>query len=70
MKWFDADIGSVQAALQKTPEVLQSVRVNLPIHILLGMVDNLMGKVLFQALIRFQRITVEIRSSLKEVGKT
>src|SRR6266704_1608872 len=43
VKRFDADIGSLQSTLEQRPEVLHSVCVDLPIDILLGMIDDLVG---------------------------
>jgi len=39
---LDTHLGGVQTALEQAPKVLHAVGVTLPIHILLGMVDNLM----------------------------
>src|SRR5208283_3157424 len=47
------------AALQEAPEVLQPVGVNLPINILLGVVNNPVGVFLSQSIVRAQRIGVE-----------
>src|SRR5579872_6730739 len=60
---FHADVGSLQAALQQTPEILHSVGVNLSIDVRDGVIDHLMGEIFGQSLIRFQRIAVEIRSN-------
>ena len=57
---FHAHVGSLDAALQETPEVFESVGVNLPVNVLLGMVDYLMLKILMlQALIGKQRIGID-----------
>ena len=42
MERLDADVGAVQPALEQTPEVLDPVRVNLPVDVLLSMVNRLM----------------------------
>jgi hypothetical protein len=42
MEWFDTNVGSREAALQETPEILQPVGMNLPINVFLSMVDNLL----------------------------
>ena len=41
MERFDTHIGSLESALQKRPEVFESVGVNLAINVLLGMINNL-----------------------------
>src|SRR5580658_7709497 len=59
MKRFDAHIGSPDSALQKTPEVFESVGVNLSIDVLLRMVDYLVRVLLREIVIGLERITVE-----------
>ena len=51
MKRFHANVGSVNSALQQTPEVLQAVGVNLSVYVLLGMVDHLLGEICVQAIV-------------------
>jgi hypothetical protein len=41
---FDRNVRAAQSALEQTPEVLNPVGVDLPVHILLGMVDNPMDE--------------------------
>jgi hypothetical protein len=41
---FDSDISSVDAAFQKTPEVLDAISVNLPTHVLDGVIDDFVLK--------------------------
>jgi len=53
---LDADICSVNAALQKTPEVLQAVGVNVALHVGFGVVDYLMGVHIFQPVVGLQCI--------------
>jgi hypothetical protein len=43
MEGLYAHVGAVQPSLQERPLVLQSVRVNLSVHVGYGMIDNLMG---------------------------
>jgi hypothetical protein len=60
VEWFDAYVRAFQSALEQAPEVFQSVRVGLPIHMAFRMVNNLMGEVLMgQPLIGEQRIGVD-----------
>lgn len=57
---FHAHIGSLDSALEETPEVLKSVSVNLPVNVLLGMVDYLMLEILvLQSLIGEKRIGID-----------
>ena len=62
MEWFDTNVGSSDAALQQAPEVLESVRVNLPVNVLLGMVNDFVSIFLSQSVIGCQRIGVERRA--------
>ncbi len=41
VEWFDADVRALQTALQETPEVLHSIRVDLPANVLDGVIYNL-----------------------------
>ena len=51
---FDADVGSVEAPLQETPEVLHPVRVYVLIHVFDRVIDDRMLKVGFESLIGIQ----------------
>ena len=62
LEWLDTYIGTVDSTLQEAPTVLAVVRVDLPIDIGFGMVDNLMREVLFQAFIGLQCIAVHGRT--------
>lgn len=55
MKRFNRNIRALDAALQKTPEILKAVRMNLTIDILFGVVNNLMN-VFIHPLIGTQRV--------------
>ena len=59
MERFNANVASGDAALQQAPEVVQSVSVNLPINVLLGMVNDLMSVFLSQPVVGLQRIGIE-----------
>jgi hypothetical protein len=59
VKWFNADIRAVDAALQKTPEVLKAVGVNATVDVLNRMVDHLMRELSGQSLIGKQRVSIE-----------
>src|ERR1017187_555624 len=56
MERFDADIGSVKATLQETPEVFHRVRVNIAPYVLDGVIDNRVLVIVLQAVIRLQSI--------------
>ena len=45
MEWLDADVSSFQSALEQTPEVFESVCVNLSFDISFGMVNHVMSVV-------------------------
>ena len=55
MKWLNRNIRALDASLQEAPEILKSVCMNLPVNILLGMVNYLMD-VFIKTVIRFQRV--------------
>src|ERR1022692_588457 len=59
MERFDANISTREAAFQQRPEVFESVGMNLPVNVAMGMVDNLMRIVCCQSFIREQGVTVE-----------
>ena len=48
MERFNGNIGSFQSALYQTPKVFESVRVNLPVNVFLGMVNDSMSVFLVQ----------------------
>jgi hypothetical protein len=52
VKRFHADIGSRNSTLQKTPKILQTVRVNLTVHILYRVVYDFMGVLTSKAAVR------------------
>jgi hypothetical protein len=62
MKWLYAHIGSVQAALQETPELFAAICVNIAIYVRLGVVDHLMDEFVRQALIRFKSVSEQFRT--------
>lgn len=61
MKRLHADIGALQPALEKTPEVLHAIGVDLPIHIALSVVDDRMG-IFVQPFVGLQFIAIDGRS--------
>src|ERR1039457_602254 len=63
MERFDTNVASRNAALEQRPEVLKAVGVNLPINVFLGMVNDFVGVLGSQPVIRGQSIGVEGRAS-------
>lgn len=59
-----ANVGSAKAALQETPEILQSVSVDLTVNVGNGMVDNLMRVVARQSLVTEHFIGIERSASV------
>jgi hypothetical protein len=64
MEGFDTNISSTQSALQQTPKVFETVRVNLPVNISDGVIYDLVGVLARQSFVREQRIAVESRAGL------
>lgn len=56
MEWLHADISSVQAPLQETPEIFHSVSVNISVYVLNGMIDDGVLVVCAQSIVRLQFI--------------
>ncbi len=49
MEWLNTNVGSLESPLYETPEVLQPIRVYLPVHVLFGMVNDSMSVFLIQS---------------------
>jgi len=49
VKRLNADVGAVQAALQQRPEVLDEVRVDVPVHVGDSVIDGAMVEVLVES---------------------
>src|ERR1022692_3945612 len=62
MERLNRNVGPFQAALQKTPEVLHRVRVNVPVHIFNRVVDDFVLKLFGQAIVGWQFITEDCRA--------
>lgn len=60
--WFDADMRTVDAAFQKAPEVLASIRVNVLADMLYGVVDHLVLVLPGKAIVGLQRVREQSRS--------
>lgn len=61
MKRFDAHISTLDGSLQETPEIFHLVRVDVPIYVCFGVVDDFVF-VIGKTFVGFQRIGVECRS--------
>ena len=59
---LNADVGSMQPALQQAPKVLHRVGVDILPNVFNRMIDNLMLVIVSKSLIRLQRIAIESRS--------
>src|SRR5258708_4351309 len=63
VKRLDADVGSMQAALEQTPEILHRVRVDIPIHVFDRVIDDSVLVIRSQAVIGFQFVAEDGRAS-------
>jgi hypothetical protein len=61
---LDRDVRALQAALEQAPEVLQAVRVDLAVNILLGVVDNAVDERVRQVGVGVERVRVDVRALL------
>ena len=59
MERLNRNVRTFQSALEKAPEVFQSVCVNLPINVAFRMVNRLVNEIPIQSLIRQERIAVD-----------
>src|SRR5579884_563811 len=64
MERLNTDVGSCNPTLEQRPEVFEPVRVNLPVNVLLRMVNNFVSVIPRQSVIREQRVSVERGASL------
>jgi len=62
MKRFDAHIGSIDSALQETPEVLKAIGMDTTVHILDSMVNDRMSVFVGKSAVGWQRVGVERRA--------
>src|SRR5437879_3542963 len=58
MKWFDANIGSVDCSFQERTKILQAIRVDRAVNVRFGMVDHFV-RVFVESIVRLQRIGVQ-----------
>ena len=61
VEWLDANVRCLECALQKTPEILKPIGVDTAVHVLNGVVNHLMLK-LVEPVVRLQRIAIDARS--------
>lgn len=62
VEWLDADVGAVDRPLQEAPEVFESVSVDVPLSVGLGVVDDLVNVVALQATVRRKIIGEHFRA--------
>ena len=65
---LDANVGSVQSALEETPEVLHRVGVDVAVSVFDGVVDDGVLIVTFQTIVGFQFIAEDRRALRRAVG--
>src|ERR1035437_8223599 len=63
MKRFHAYVSAIDAALQQAPEVFKAVGMNAPVHVLHGMIDDLVRVFALESFVGKQGIGVEGRAS-------
>ena len=63
MERFHANVGSFESALEQAPEVFESVGVNLPVNIRLGMVNDLVRESGLQVLVGHERVGINCTAS-------
>ncbi len=59
VKRLDADLGSLQAALQERPEVFDAVSVDVSLDVLFGVIHELVNVILFESGVRCQFVSEE-----------
>src|SRR5437762_9236862 len=61
MEWFNTNVSSTESTLEKTPEVLKAIGVNLPTDVSFRMVNDFMSEILFESFIGEQLIGIDRR---------
>lgn len=69
MKRFDTHICALDGALQERPEVLNAIRVDRAVNVLLSVIHNLV-RVLRQSIVRRQGIRVQPRTRALRAGES
>jgi|ERR1700687_1132377 len=59
VKRLDANVGALQSALEQTPEVFESVSVNLSVNVALRMVDNFVPEIFLEPHVGHERVRVD-----------
>jgi hypothetical protein len=59
MERFDVDVCTLESALEQAPEVLQPVRVDLPVNVSLGVVNRLVKTIAIQSYLGHERIGID-----------
>lgn len=57
MERFDTNVGALEAALEKAPEVFESVCVNLPVHVAFRVVNHVVSVVADKPFVRLQPVS-------------
>jgi hypothetical protein len=64
MEGLDADVSTFQATLQERPKILDSVRVDIAVHVALRVIDHLMDIIRVQTIVRAPSIGENVRPTL------
>jgi len=64
VEWLDADVSSLESALQKTPEIFERVGVDRAADVLHGVVDSLVNVVAVESFVREKGVSVDDAASV------
>jgi hypothetical protein len=62
VKWFNRNVGSTQSTLQKRPEILDSVSVNILFYVALKMIDDLVNVAILKVVVAAEFVGMNLRS--------
>src|SRR5579864_9344329 len=68
MERFNGNIGAFQSAFYEAPEIFQTVRVNLPVNVFLGMVNDSVSVFLIESPIGMAIVGRELRTGFDVVS--
>lgn len=68
MKRLDAHISSLDPALQEAPEVFDGVGMNVSMHIFNGMINDSVGILVLEPMVRLQSISEQFGSPVQHVA--
>jgi len=63
MERFDRNISTLDGALQEAPEVLAAIGVDFTVHVGFGVVNDVMGVVGVQPVVRQEEVSVDLRTA-------